>query len=826
MEKALIFNHNLPYDVNVHPVAEDTITLVPRFESEHVRDLYIDFHLQGYTDSKLGLAKWKTDLENMPARGLVYKNAKEISFNIDIVNYNEDILNRNFAVTKTESGNYKFWWIKQIQRIGQLKSTLYTVTLTLDYWWTYGIDTLFDNDKQVMIKRAHVRNYKKQIPFDKKGRYANQKFYRPLNDIWSNPFINGGEEFIPNESNYIYVEQEYLYLPFLNDDYNYESWDIFFTILGKKILNLIADIETTQPINQNDLIDLIWKNGMDLYFYWENALIDKPSSNELNLFSIKGNLNNLFPNSYLIGTPFRYKFQENRFIYLEWEGFITLHGDFIAENALVFGIANSPDYLHPPNQKLSPERNKFVIPFSLMSDSQQLSLSSTRIIFSYVWYSLTYGDLLDFSKIDVLNPPTLQKQINEWLENMFIQGKYLYNGEESKYAFINNFNGSLNPVYFGTTEPTNLSNYKAVVSIEGKSTTGLPPNNQIASSKYINNYLKFNNFFNPFWINNSLSDINFDISQSRSLEEIKIYNHPYTIYRLINSSKNQFDIMNQYVNNETGMWFNQIYVLNPGATDYIIIPGQDPSKLTNKDNFIYGKNSNYDLLMEDNTNFTWPANSSPYNDYMLQNKSRLHQNQIDKYVHASFKTAEDAAGALGAGLSGHFGAAASGAIKVAEDAYSIYQIHADYAAKMQDLKRTPGKWESKSNNLMNINSYKLENTFLFKLQLYEPIRTIVSKLFIAHGYNIGGYHKIYQFINGTHMRYFFNYLQAMNCLNIISKELSLAIKMAIQADMAQGIQIRHIRAAMLNANGSWKYMNKFNDYDVNNVEYDLAIVPT
>ena len=780
----MIFNHNLPYDVNVHPVAEDTITLVPRFENNDVKDLYIDFHLQGYVNSKLGIAAWKMDLEKMPARSLVYKNAKEITFNIDIVNYNEDVLNRNFAVTKTESGEYKFWWIKQIQRIGQLKSTLYTVTLTLDYWWTYGIDDLFDNDKQVMIKRAHVKNYERiEYPIN-----SGTFYYRELNDIWSNPFINAGEEFKPNESNYIIENYDILHTPFIINNYenNFKEYS-----KSQLLTKLTTSGDGSTP---KDFEETILQTGSDIYYYWPNSLVDVNTKDCLRVDKLPWKGNEIF---YSVGSLYNYT--------------ITLLSNDYKTNPIGFVIsdwtAESTNFIVFDKSTGQKSTNKWIPPLKLASDPQKIKLSSVRIGFNMVWYTITHGRIL------------IMQKDRDWVDFMNFNFTSTTQG-----IYLPVLQKQIAAVGFGVNtseDPLNYYNGFAIPLVEHNAVSPR------LSSFYGINYLRFDEFFRHFSETNIYTSANFDISQPRTLDEVKLHNDPYTKYRIIMPSKNQFDILNQYVNNKYPLGFAHICVLNPGKGDVLIIPFQHflEKPLIKKDYF-YGLSTNYNLDVVDNTNYEWPEENNAYDDYMLQNKSRLYQNQVDKYVHGGFKVAEDVAQGVGSVFSLNFGQAAKDFVKTAEDSYSIYQVHADYAAKMADLKRTPGKWESKTNALLTLNTYKIQIPVMYKLTLCEPIKTIVSKLFIAHGYNIGGYHKIYQFINGIHQRYFFNYLQAMNCLNIISKELSLAIKMAIQADMANGIQIRHIRTAMLNTNGSWKYMNKFNDYNVNNVEYHLAIVPT
>jgi len=775
MEKAMIFNHNLPYDVNVHPVAEDTITLVPRFENQQVRDLYIDFHLQGYKISELGVALWKQDLEKMPSRGLVYKNAKEISFMIDIVDYNEDVLNRNFAVTKTESGKYKFWWIKKIERVGQLKATLYQVTLTLDYWWTYGIDNLFDPDKQVLIKRAHVRGYEEAF-------FNSKRYYRELNDIWSNPLINAGEEFTPKEGNYIIEDYDLLLTPLIINHYNkdvfieYTKQQIFEKLAGYADLGKQADFEKT-----------IYQVGADIYYYWPNSVQTKYVKDCLRADQLPWKGNEIF---WIVGSVFNYN--------------LNLISTDFETNPIGFPIS---DWAKESSQfALAQYSNEaWIPPLKTASDPAKISLSSIRVGFNIVWYCITQGNLL------------VMKSDKDW--KTFGNNQFK---TPSNTTNIPNLDSVTTIVGFGvdntSTAPQVWYNAMAVPLTQHTSLASR------FSSFYGINYLRFDKFFRHF-SNNIIDENSFDISQPRTLDEIKLHNHPYSVYRIIMPSKNQFDILNQYVNNKYPLGFAHISVFTPGQNDELVVPFQHfPKKPTTFDYF-YGLNTNYNLDVLDNTNYSWPEESNTYDNYMLQNKSRLYQNQVDKYVHGGFKTAEDLASSIGDIFSFNFGGAASSGIRVAEDAYSLYQVHADYAAQMQDLKRTPGKWESKTNALLTLNTYKTQIPYMYKLTLSEPIKTIASKLFIAHGYNIGAYRAIYPFINGVHERFYFNYLQAANCINIIKKELSLAIKMAIQADLATGIQIRHIRSSMLKWNGDWKYMNKFNDFRVNNVENNLAIIP-
>jgi len=750
MEKAMIFKHNLPYDVNVHPVAEDTITLVPRFENQQVRDLYIDFHLQGYKISELGVALWKQDLEKMPARGLVYKNAKEISFMIDIVDYNEDVLNRNFAVTKTESGNYKFWWIKKIERVGQLKATLYQVTLTLDYWWTYGIDELFDHDKQVLIKRAHVRGYE-----------LIDGIYRELNNIWSNPLINAGEEFTPNEANYIIEDFDLLNTPFAitnNGDIEYTK-DDFFSDLSNALKN---NSEIGVYVPEGVLSDTLMNTGLDIYYYWSNSIEKKPTLDclDLSFYPSEGSIAR-------VTSVYNYQYIPSN------ESFQT------------FGWGT--------NEKAVPYFSQYfwLPPFTVLTDPQKITGSSSRLNLNLPYIYIGGDTILNF------HTKTWDSYVEYYFQS---SGKKLY---------------------LSQWEQINL--YQCGYSLTGEGTPAAYYYVYMVDSEAWNyqTYLRFDKFFKHYSYNN-IDSSNFDISKQRMLDEVKLHNDPYTKYRIIMPSKNQFDIMPQFVNDKIPLGFKHITILDPGQPASIILPFQYQ---LNKEPYFYGLSNNYNLSLDDNTNFTWPDSSNAYDNYMLQNKSRLHQNQVDKYVHASFKMAEDAAGGIGDIFSGNWGGAASSGIKVAEDAYSIYQIHADYAAHMQDLKRTPGKWESKSNNLLATKTYKAFVPIMYKLTLSEPIKTITANLFIAHGYNIGAYRAIYPFINGKHERYYFNYVQASNCINIIQKELSLGIKMAIQADLASGIQIRHIRSSMLKWNGDWKYMNKFNDFKVNNVENNLAIIP-
>jgi len=793
MEKALIFNHNLPYDVNVHIVAEDTITLVPRFESKQVKDLYIDFHLQGYTDSKLGLAKWKTDLENMPARSLIYKNAKEITFTIDIVNYNEDVLNRNFAVTKTESGNYKFWWIKKITRIGQLKSTLYNVYLTLDYWWTYGIDTLFDNDKQVLIKRAHVKNYE-LIEFN------NHSYYRMLKDVWSNPFINAGEEFQPKEANYIFNEFEHLHFPYIT--YTDTTTHITTPVQPQEFINRCNiwisnmcrfSLDKYPHAVENGLLNV----GADIFYYWKNDCFTDQTKDCLDLKDEAANKDTNFPNGILIAAPYVYMPSKNYIHISKW----SYHpwGDPDIKTPF---ILYQPDTDRPGfDIRTAP----IIKPFQLISDSQRIPLSSSRIPFNYVWYVITNGDILN-----IFSSGEGGWTWDSWMQQQFQREIYPYTNEPfASVTFISSFTKT-------TFSNPAIDVLYATAPIQGDVTE-----HNLPYSLYNNNYLWFDKFLKPFYLDNTITADQFHINALRTLQEVKIYIDPYTKYRLINPSKNQMDIMSQYVNNKYALVFNHIITFNPGENTEVLVPMQ----FSNDTDYLYGKDNNYCLNLTDNTNFGWPEETNAYNEYMLRNKSFLHQNQVDKYVHGGFKTVEDTASTIGSFLHLNFGAGAKGVLQVGEDAYSLAQVALDYNAKMTDLKRTPGKWESKNNSLLTINAFKLDAPMMFKLELYEPLLTNVKNLFIAHGYSIGGYHKIYQFINGVHQRYFFNYLQAVNCLNIISKELSLQIKMGIQAALKAGIQIRHIRKEMLNSNGSWKYKNKFNDYSVNNVEYHLAIIP-
>jgi len=780
MEKALIFNHNLPYDVNVHIVAEDTITLVPRFESEQVKDLYIDFHLQGYTNSKLGLAKWKTDLENMPARSLIYKNAKEITFTIDIVNYNEDVLNRNFVVTKTETGEYKFWWIKKITRIGQLKSTLYNVYLTLDYWWTYGIDSLFDNDKQVLIKRAHVINYAR-VEYPKgSGNY----YYRELNDIWSNPYINSGEDFKPKESNYIMDSYEILNKPWVIDERGIETHsDRFFQKLSEGIHTVLGI-----PIPVAELTEMLTYTALDLFFYWSNSIDSPENYPKRDCLNLSGDIDRDVNQNYIMA-------MSSLFLY-------KMNPDPLDHWSVKFKKWVSPNIFTTDD----PGAYTWAEPFSLIIDPQKIVGTSTRLGINAPWYAITEGKIV---QLDVNNSSQMELFINTHFQ-----------ATEGNRLWIKEFNNYLELYGFGQGEANKKSYWDQVLMLALAVQSDVAPLNTWA----INDYFRCDQFFKHFeYTKYIIKQTDFDISKPRTLYEVKINNDPYTKYRVIMPSTNQFDIMNQYVNNKYSLGFKYTNSLDPGQPSVIIIPVQYVTN--NGTDYIYGKSTNYNLSLDDNTNFTWPDSTNEYDQYMLRNKSFLHQNQVDKYVHGGFKLGEDTMDMWGKLLHLNIGGFMKGGVKVAEDAYSEAQVALDYNAKMDDLKRTPGKWQSKSNNLMNLNTYKLPVPIMYKLTLYEPLWTNLNQLFIAHGYTIGGYQNINNFIRGEHQRYFFNYIQAVNVLNIISKELSLQIKMAIQADLKIGIQIRHIRKSMLNANGSWKYMNKFNDYTVNNVEYHLAFVP-
>ena len=817
MEKVMIFKNNLNYSLD-----GVIITKALDFESEDIKDLYIDFHLQGYINSSLKNTKWKADLEKRPTRSLVYSNASLTSFTIDIIEYNEEILNSNFAVSKTESGKYKFWWIISIERVGQQKSTLYEVSLLLDPYWTYGIKNLFNRHKEVLVKQAHIKEYQ----LLEGGEYA-----RELLDIWSNSFINTNESFEFNESNYLLVEKENLISPFLPENPK---------LNGRQVIT-----NSSVSWSYEDVTPIV----MDLYYFWNNTILngENKAFGNLNLHWRKEIFGNDqygvsrvavpwsidtskvgLAKEYPIGNVGNTVVEYNKYYYFKQPEGLTEYG-YIGSNA--YFIGSTPYYpQYSPNTCYKPPEGEkicglyvmwdpfkagnFIVENSpwlrvedLMQDAQKVELSSTRIFInpfltpqmlrSFYYYPVNCmiytGDkpTKDNCKTRTVMPL--------WLMANAIQGHLTYQ-----------------PKVFQHPTPNIWFNQLAPITWDQKQTT--------EESFYIVNNVQSEKFFKDPLIN-----VNQFIMTNHPVDPIKMKLHPFTKYSLYTPAHNKMEIMRQFLNitDQNYLYFKKIAVLNPSNNFNYIIPYNINTDGTQH---LYGYDNRYNLFLNDINTFIYPEDTNAYNQFMVANKSQLNQNFTNNLLGGILS---GAGGILKTGLGGNLinkreGSSpflsGTGITDLAGSGVDIYKSYANYHAQIQDLKRTPGQWESKGQDLLGNNYIKNQFACIFKQELMQPFKKIVKRLFMAHGYAIGGYYSVNSFLFGQHQRFFFNYLQALGVENVIKIPLSLDIKNAIGQAFMMGFEVRHIRAKMLKPNGDWKQWqveNTFNNYLLNNLDFDI-----
>ena len=851
MEKVLIFKNNLNYSLE-----GTVITKALNFENEQVKDLYIDFHLQGYTDSSLGIAKWKIDLDNRPTRSLVYANAYMTSFVIDIIKYKEEILNSNFAVSKTESGKYKFWWIVGIERLGQQKTTLYQISLLLDPYWTYGIQTIFSHTKEVLIKHAHTREY---LPL------SGETQSRQLLDVWSNPYINADEGLKFNDSNYLLVDKENLVAPFLPE---HPTWSAD-TILEK--------------INSNypawEFKKYFCNNVMDVYYYWQNTAKAPTGIGELDLQC----RTNLIPKAYslLRFASIKYintnkkgiqkeepcKFEsltssQKVDFYYAWpnhtipesytfEFFKRLPLDTYFNTEIWWQkVQSSPDvWAHTlsmsPNSGMAKGDEKYKIPSplliqDLMQDAQKVELASTRSFIN----PFATPDML---KLLQAEPVTEFMHYLPKVSMDIYVGQNFYHAHNiddalvkyvyplwlfgSKYKRWDDAHTSLSPTdvqFIQNKAFTNTASglYHCEVNKFNHAIGSLADPNFKEENYYIENNVQSEKFFKDPLVDNTIFKFN-----HTQVDPIKINLHPYTKYTLYTPGHNKMEIIRQFLNitDQNYVYFKKIAILNPANNFNYIVPynkNQDGTK------HLYGYDNRYNLFLNDLNTFVYPEKSDAYNQFMIANKSQLNQNYTNNILggalHAVGGTFKSLLGGVtGLGKKDKTSSpflSGTGITDIFGGAVDIYKGIANYHAQIQDLKRTPGQWESKGQDLLGNNYIKNQFPCIFKFQLMNPFKKIVKKLFIAHGYALGGYYSLHDFLFGTHQRYFFNYVQGLGVQNIIDIPLNLDLKGSIEQAFITGFEVRHIRLKMLKTNGDWKNQyttNVFNNYELNNLDYEL-----
>jgi len=838
MEKVMIFKNNLNYSLDSFQ-----LTKAVDFESEDVKDLFIDFHLQGYKISNLGKALWKQDLEKRPTRSLIYSNANNTTFIIDILEYNEEILNSNFAVSKTESGKYKFWWITSINRVGQQKSTLYQVSLKLDVWWTYDIKTMFSN-QQVMIKRAHIQEF---------DTYDN--YIRILN-IWNNPLINTNEGLEFNPSNYIIIDEEDLLTPIdLNDPYE-ELGSVTNRIMDHQQYNASATDYDTFSKQMTQVV-------VDVHYYWKNSVVHSTDVTENNLwFPYRNKCFNKESTSILRLGLLRYIdiTKEGIEKELDWplqvysDGIIpyyydddslqkpaTLHGNY---SSLAICIGNTPTFeksayadqgwIWKADNTTTFYESRPIKIEELAKDSQKVKASTTRFFIN---------PLLTPTMIDVLTSATLPKdktgllysipkivgllkqQIGVSSDNKPIYGQtwlsfiplWLLSKKQPVIFYPNTIDRWITPGLLNKVD----HNPGQDVSCVELSNDIVMANNEREKSFFITNNVKSLRFFNQQEITVEpwyFSFTNLDIIPNKMLI------HPFRKYSLFTPTNNTFDILRQFVNigidSNNYFYFEKVAVLDPTQNFHYIIPH---NVVQNKDNILYGYDNRYNLYLSDNSSFIYPEDSNAYSNYMIANKSQLNQNYTNSILGGvSEGLSGGVTSAISKGFKNKIGAVVSGITGGISTLLDIYKTTAMYNAKIRDLKRTPGQWISRGTDLLGNNYLQKQFAAVFKLELSDPLKTIVKNLFIAHGYAIGGYYNINDFIFGKHQRYFFNFIQGLEINQIIKIPLNVNIKQQIDTVFAMGLEVRHIRAKMLKENGDWKSKyttNEFNNYKLNNSDF-------
>jgi len=845
MEKVLIFKNNLNYSLE-----GTVITKALNFESEQVKDLYIDFHLQGYTDSSLGAAKWKIDLDNRPTRSLVYANAYMTSFVIDIINYKEEILNSNFAVSKTEKGHYKFWWIVGIDRLGQQKTTLYQISLLLDPYWTYGIHNIFSPTKELLIKHAHIREY---IPL-----IGNNKA-RKLLDIWSNPYINADEGLKFNDSNYLLVDKENLLMPFMKE---HPTWT------GRQIIDKIFQGVShgsypyaTAAASSRDIYTNYLYNVIDVYYYWRNSFSKSNTKNEVTLGS--GTLylhgrKDLFLENYKIARISSLVFidtkkqgtkKEEDFPFLAqgdidnvtavypdnhqhtktlkqswmfWNGFddnppVDPGVPQYSDGILKWGRVDDPNW---ENYVYKPSRLKVE---ELMADAQKIELSATRVFINplctpdFLNYAISAGSTTHLNGVPKYSVFLF---LNEHGTKKDAVGY-------ARYIYPLHLFGNFNHNYLEKTEKVLDKGTNYIVNeftVNSPYGSGSQPSKR-EENFYIENLVQSEKFFKDPLVDNTIFKFN-----HKQIDPIKMDLHPYTKYTLYTPAHNKMEIMRQFLNitNQNYLYFKKLAVLNPNNNFNYIIPYN-----VNQDGtgHLYGYDNRYNLFLNDMNTYFYPEDSNAFNQFMIANKSQLNQNYTNNLLGGSLR-------AVGGVVKGFLGGAAgfgkanktsspflsgTGISDLLGASLDIYKAGANYAAQVQDLKRTPGQWESKGQDLLGNNYIKNQFPCIFKFQLMDPFKKIVKKLFIAHGYALGGYYPLYDFLFGNHQRYFFNYIQALGAENLIKIPLSLDLKDAIGQAFVAGFEVRHIRRKMLQTNGNWKssfVTNTFNNYELNNLDFE------
>lgn len=792
MEKFLIFEKNLNYDVLVHPVAENTINRALIFENDVVKWNYIANNLFNLTDEG-NLKDPKAEIENAPNFKIIFKSSKDVNITAALPS-GRNYLNSNFAVSRSGTNEfnyeYKFWWIASIMRTSTDANPTYNISLTLDYYWTYGPQNLFSVHKQCLIENGHIRQ------FDING--------NPIDDIYSNPLINGGEGFEIDEKNMLPVSQ------------NTISSNHLYTAIVKGISEGTVQFPNQDQWFFNTLRD--WCNQPTLSTQMTKN--DNPTDEEAVLTSYTDfdpvyEEKNVHLVDQKLGTYVYFAPSLSPFITWTHSVFneTTLRVDNYKFNILV--------YINHAQLDFSNQVDIFFQSHVNNTDTRIVSNSTTLLPFAF-W---------------------------EWL----YMGDYLQNTTSSDYNVVSPNIEVL--VVLSTIEENDYIKYELVVEFNPISKTDFTPLLTKWRLNGVNkNYWSFSSlsYYPYLYLNEATSDMQgeysfkqlmelnpneitdterFDISLPFEPKNIlKMKTAPFSYYTIVGSTKTSFEIDLQYIQgNQKIVQLEFITALDPGFWNYQIKLNTRYNDMVNQggaNQSLYNATGNIDLIAEAVGTYSFPTLLNEYNENATTNKYRLQQNLVNLRQNRNMGIASSVLGNVGkmatGGLGGFIGGAVGGAMGVVGTMNHYAQGVANQHAQIADWKNTPNKFEGVGNTLISDAKTKNIVPQLIKWELQEPLKNTIINHFNQFGYVIGQLKCINDFIIGEHVQYWFNYIKASGVFFVINYQLSLSIKQAIDADHASGIEYRYIREDFYRSDGVEIVSNKFNDYTKNNIDLTVA----
>ncbi len=304
----------------------------------------------------------------------------------------------------------------------------------------------------------------------------------------------------------------------------------------------------------------------------------------------------------------------------------------------------------------------------------------------------------------------------------------------------------------------------------------------------------------------NIGDININNKHDNHKYEVKSLSAPYNVYKIKSSSKNIFDVLPQYLtSNKIDIKYNFGF-LTEQWTQWAIIKDYYNNK------YLGELPASLDYMFEDVNNYSLATDINAWEEFIATNKAQQSASFMNKGISAGL-------GAIGAIATGGVSAIALGSIAL-KSANDINQ----QMSQRKDIQNTPDKLVNSGSILLQDIQIKSIKPKLYKYGLNDIDKTLINEFFYKYGYNFNS--KLQSIPNLLKTRYYFNYVEVLECFENIKMQLSAEIKQIINDTMESGVTIWHIRdLATFKGIKNYEYENAEMSIVNNPVQNDEPIIP-